>query len=345
MSASTPQPAVVSLDDLLEAFEWANAGPDSDTAAYVCRSTGKISLVGGDGGLESFDEDDEESDVDGPGATRDHARHAFVPERRELDLGSDLVFRFIRRHAPDQEEEVLAIFRRSGAYGRFRALLDRTRLTELWYRFEAAETAAALTAWAEGEGFKVAGSTQPPAVATPPPSAPPRPSERSRPSKAVPPWEARLLEPGDAAILQKVADGVFDHRVQPALAEAVLADRSNLVAVALEGDVVVGMATGFAYLHPDKPLQLFVNEVGVAPTHRRRGIARRLVELLLQRGAALGCEEAWAATEEENVAARRLFASVKGKEDRARAVVLTLPLGVSKGVQSGVGGRGSPRRR
>lgn len=56
------------------------------------------------------------------------------------------------------------------------------------------------------------------------------------------------------------------------------------------------MASGIVYVHPDKPLQLFVqlfvNEVGVAGHAQGRGIGKRLVQALLERGRELGCTEA-----------------------------------------------------
>ena len=105
-----------------------------------------------------------------------------------------------------------------------------------------------------------------------------------------------------------------------------LNDGHSAIAVALHEGVVVGMASSFAYVHPDKPRQLFVNEVGVAPAYRRRGLGRRMVALLLERGRATGCAEAWVATEEENAPARALFSGLEGREDPARAVVYTYPL-------------------
>ena len=46
---------------------------------------------------------------------------------------------------------------------------------------------------------------------------------------------------------------------------------------ALDAGVIVGFASGVHYVHPDKPAELWINEVGVAPTHQRQGIGRRLI--------------------------------------------------------------------
>jgi ribosomal protein S18 acetylase RimI-like enzyme len=137
----------------------------------------------------------------------------------------------------------------------------------------------------------------------------------------------RCLGRGEAGVLRHVARDVFDHDLRPDYLQAFFDDPHSLLAVGIDDGVVVGMASGLVYGHPDKPLQLFVNEVGVAPSHQRRGLGRELVRCLLARGRELGCAEAWVATEEENAAARRLYAATGGREASARAVVFTYPLG------------------
>jgi ribosomal protein S18 acetylase RimI-like enzyme len=72
------------------------------------------------------------------------------------------------------------------------------------------------------------------------------------------------------------------------------------------------MTTAVDYVHPDKPPQLWINEVGVASTHRQRGIARQMLDRMLQHGRDLGCSEAWLGTEQTNEAAQRLYRSAGG---------------------------------
>jgi aminoglycoside 6'-N-acetyltransferase I len=136
----------------------------------------------------------------------------------------------------------------------------------------------------------------------------------------------KLLSNRDAAVLDNVDDDVFDHSIRADSVRAFFNDPSNLIAVAIDNGVVVGMASAFSYIHPDKPLQLFVNEVGVSRTHQRRGLGKKLVRLILERGQELGCEEAWVATEEENAPARRLFLTLGGEEDPSLAAVYTYAL-------------------
>ena len=71
----------------------------------------------------------------------------------------------------------------------------------------------------------------------------------------------KTLLPGDEAVLEKVAPGVFDNPVRPDLVRRFLATPNCRIVVALDGDLVVGMATGFSHFHPDKDEDFFVNEL------------------------------------------------------------------------------------
>src|SRR5205085_3696152 len=101
--------------------------------------------------------------------------------------------------------------------------------------------------------------------------------------------------------------GVFDHEIDPTLAAEFLGDPRHHLAVAIDADHVVGMASAVHYVHPDKAPQLFVNELGVAASHRQQGIARRLLDCLMHVAEDLGCTEAWVLTDRDNAVARRLY--------------------------------------
>ena len=141
-----------------------------------------------------------------------------------------------------------------------------------------------------------------------------------------------VLEADDGPLLTNVAADVFDNAVVPEIAEAFLADPRHHIAVAVEDDRVVGMATGVHYIHPDKPPELWVNEVGVASTHRRQGLARRLLEALFEVGRALDCAEAWVLTEGDNEAARALYSAAGGSETTERPVMFEFRLDASRTV-------------
>jgi aminoglycoside 6'-N-acetyltransferase I len=126
--------------------------------------------------------------------------------------------------------------------------------------------------------------------------------------------EIRILRAGDEHVLDHVADGVFDGPVDAALRSEFLHDPRHHLSVGIEEGIVVGFASAVHYVHPDKPPQLWINEVAVSPTHQRRGIAKAVVTALLSLGRELGCTEAWVLTDEENAAARALYRSAGGKE-------------------------------
>ena len=137
-------------------------------------------------------------------------------------------------------------------------------------------------------------------------------------------YEIRVLAPGDASVLDRVADQVFDEAVNAAWARELLADPRHHLVVAIDGDTVVGFASAVHYVHPDKAPQLWINEVGVAPAHHRRGMGRALLAALLEGGRSLGCSEAWVLTEEDNEPARGLYRALGGVE--SECIMYTIAL-------------------
>lgn len=138
--------------------------------------------------------------------------------------------------------------------------------------------------------------------------------------------EIRALAAGDERILDHVAAGVFDHPVRTDLALEFLSDPRHQLVVAIDDGVVVGMASGVLYVHPDKPTELWINEVGVAASHRRAGIARAVVRKLLAIAREAGCREAWVLTDRDNEAAMRLYAATGGVEASRDQVMFTFEL-------------------
>jgi aminoglycoside 6'-N-acetyltransferase I len=135
--------------------------------------------------------------------------------------------------------------------------------------------------------------------------------------------EIRMLGAHDEPVLRNVAPGVFDHALKPALIAEFLRDGRHHLAVAIEDGTMIGFASGVHYVHPDKPSELWINEVGVAPSHHRRGIGKAIIEALLQHAKRLGCREAWVLTDRTNQAAMRLYASTGGKEAPHDQVMFT----------------------
>jgi ribosomal protein S18 acetylase RimI-like enzyme len=126
--------------------------------------------------------------------------------------------------------------------------------------------------------------------------------------------EIKVLHSGDENILMNAAPGVFDNPVDGKLAREFLEDSRHHIAVAIDGGFVVGFASGVHYIHPDKPPELWINEVGLAPTHQRRGLGKGVLRALFDVGRAHKCRVAWVLTDRSNVAAMALYSSVGGTE-------------------------------
>jgi ribosomal protein S18 acetylase RimI-like enzyme len=117
----------------------------------------------------------------------------------------------------------------------------------------------------------------------------------------------------DAELLSHPADQLLDGRVNPALLAEFLADPRHHIVVAHEDGIVVGIVSAVDYVHPDKPRQLWINEVAVAPSYRSAGVASRMMRIMLEHGRNIQCTEAWVMTDAENLSANRLYRSVAMK--------------------------------
>jgi hypothetical protein len=105
--------ATVNLDELENAMIMVTDS-EAGAEAWVCRTTGKIYVRSDyvDPEEEQIPEDIDEDD-----------KYVPIPTSRDLDLGRDLVFRFVQAQMPQQMDRVYDIFGRKGAYGRFHQLL------------------------------------------------------------------------------------------------------------------------------------------------------------------------------------------------------------------------------
>ncbi len=129
------------------------------------------------------------------------------------------------------------------------------------------------------------------------------------------------LSPQNIRLLDHIATDVFDYAVEPAQLEAFLQCPRHVMVLAVEdgidgmGEIVVGMASAVEYFHPDKPPQLWINEVGVTPARQNRGIGRQLVQEMIEIGRERGCCYAWLGTGRSNLPAQRCFQGVAGASE------------------------------
>ncbi len=127
------------------------------------------------------------------------------------------------------------------------------------------------------------------------------------------PFTLRRMSPGDEAVFGNVAPDVFDEPIHPERLGNYLSAPGHLMALALDGDLVVGQCAAVVHHHPDKVDELYIDEVGTAATHRRQGIARAMMAEIFAWGVELGCRESWLGTETDNVEANGLYTGIRGK--------------------------------
>lgn len=136
----------VSFSDIEDAFLYVNAGPMYQNSAILDRDSGEIFYTS-----ELGDSDELPEDMDDPN------KYIEIPHKNELELGKALVFEFISEHLPGEMERVHAIFRKKGAYSRFKDLLDAKGLLEEWYTFEEMQQKAALREWCREKSIEITG--------------------------------------------------------------------------------------------------------------------------------------------------------------------------------------------
>lgn len=117
------------------------------------------------------------------------------------------------------------------------------------------------------------------------------------------------ISPTNVGLLDHCAD-VFDEDVVPERLRACAADDTQFLIVAVEDEQVIGQCLGHVHRHPDKPTELYIDDLAVDEAFRRRGIAQAMVLRLVGLGREAGCEEIWVATEDDNTVARAFYASL-----------------------------------
>ena len=122
--------------------------------------------------------------------------------------------------------------------------------------------------------------------------------------------EIRRLGPGDASVLDRVAADVFDGAINKKRLAVYLREPGHLLFVAICDGEVIGQARGMIHHHPDMEDELYIDNLGVAPSFQRQQIGTRLIKALLKSGKEQGCREAWVGTEQDNEAARKLYESL-----------------------------------
>ncbi len=80
-------------------------------------------------------------------------------------------------------------------------------------------------------------------------------------------------------------------------------------------DVLLGIASARIEIKPyEQELWLYVDEIDVCSDKRRKGVAKLIMQTLIEIANARGCKELWLGTEVENVPANALYRSLDPDE-------------------------------
>ena len=109
------------------------------------------------------------------------------------------------------------------------------------------------------------------------------------------------------SLLDKVNDDVFDAEIDKGRLAAFVARQGHALFVAVGEGEVIGQIACIVHLRPDLPNEMYIDNLGVAEEWRRKGIARRLLDEVVELARAEGCVTVWVATEPDNVAANALY--------------------------------------
>ena len=136
----------IKLYDIELAFDFVSSDQMFMHSAYLCRKTGQIFYTSDMGDSDELPEDIYENE-----------QYVEVPHKNELGLGKALVLDFTSTYMPNDLEDIYSIFRKKGAYSKFKNLLERRGFLEKWYSFEEKRQKEALKEWCKENKIKTTG--------------------------------------------------------------------------------------------------------------------------------------------------------------------------------------------
>ena len=134
----------VKFNDVENAYMMANAGGYGENASVLDKASGQ------------FYDQSENSAEKIPEGVLSSDTVVSLPDKKTLDLGPPLVFRFIRETFPDGYDKVSEIFTRRGAYARYKKWLIANNLLDKWDAYSTAAEEAALRKWCADNGIELA---------------------------------------------------------------------------------------------------------------------------------------------------------------------------------------------
>ncbi|HOD50268.1 MAG TPA: hypothetical protein PKY01_10315 [Candidatus Hydrogenedentes bacterium] len=140
----------IKFDQIRDAFDFVSSGPPSENVAFLDPETGEMHFWSAY--FEASESGEEEEDIEAI-----EAKCVAIPHKSELDLGPALAVRFADQHMPESSGKVREIFSRSGAYARFKDLLQHHDMLQQWYDYENAAMHSAVREWCEDHDIPLAG--------------------------------------------------------------------------------------------------------------------------------------------------------------------------------------------
>jgi ribosomal protein S18 acetylase RimI-like enzyme len=110
------------------------------------------------------------------------------------------------------------------------------------------------------------------------------------------------------------ASELFDHPPTEPYAHRFFEREGHHLLLAVEDGAAVGFVSGVETTHPDKGTEMFLYELSVAESHRRRGIGTALVDALAEVARDRGCYGMWVGTESDNDAALATYRAAGADE-------------------------------
>ena len=136
----------VKYTDIDYAYIMANAEGYGENTALLDKKTGKFYFHSEYGDCDGIPEEAWESEDT-----------VEIPRKNDLDLGTRLVFRFVRNTFPNGYDKVSKIFSRRGAYARYMDWLITNDLLKKWYDYSNAAEEKAIREWCADNGIELEG--------------------------------------------------------------------------------------------------------------------------------------------------------------------------------------------
>jgi hypothetical protein len=134
----------IRYDDIENAFMFVSMEQMFGNQALLSKKTGEIFYISDYGDSDELPDDIEDSD-----------NYIEIPHKNDLDLGKQLVNQFVSEHLPEEVAHVSQIFRRKGAYSKYKALLEKKGLLDKWCNFEQRKQNEGLRKWCSDNDIEI----------------------------------------------------------------------------------------------------------------------------------------------------------------------------------------------